>query len=81
MKFIGVGGAGAKTEMFKLMPEMNSKHLKTVYVKAEELFSKLETMADEYLPWTALGEFDIQAHIETNFTDVQDWVDNFEMLR
>ena len=70
LKFIGVGGSGTKTEMFKLMPEMNSKHLKTVYMKAEELFSKLETLADEYLPWTALGEFDIQAHIEENFTDV-----------
>ena len=81
LKFIGVGGTGTKVEMFKLMPEMNSTHLKTVYMKAEELFGKLETLTEEYLPWTALGEFDIQAHIEDNFSDVQDWVDNFEMLR
>jgi dynein heavy chain 2 len=81
LKFIGVGGAGTKTEVFKLMPEMNSKHLKTVYAKAEELFGKLEAVQDEYIHWTALGELDIQAHIEHNFTDVQDWIDNFEMLR
>ena len=63
------------------MPEMNSKHLKTVYTKAEELFVKLEAVQDEYIHWTALGEMDIQAHIENHFTDVQDWIDNFEMLR
>ena len=57
MKFIGVGGK--KTDMFKLMPEMNSKHLRTVYQKAEELFEKLDALQSEYAPWTALGEFDI----------------------
>jgi dynein heavy chain 2 len=81
LKFKGVGGTGTKTEMFAMMPEMNSKHLKTVYSKAEELFDKLETLQNEYAPWTALGDFDIQAHIEENFSDVQDWVNNFEMLR
>ena len=36
LKFMGVGGQGTKSEMYKFMPEMNSKHIKTVYNKAEE---------------------------------------------
>ena len=55
LKFVGVGA----TEIFKLMPEQNSKHLKTVYNKAEELFSRLNAQRAEYMPWTALGNLDI----------------------
>lgn len=29
------------------------------------------------MPWTALGNLDIQTYIENNFTTVQDWDDNF----
>jgi dynein heavy chain 2 len=39
LKFGGVN----PTEIFKLIPEQNSKNLKTVYQKAEELFSKLNS--------------------------------------
>lgn len=67
--------------MFKLMPERNSKHLKTVYVKAEELFNKLSAIVNEYIHWTALSSIDLQSHIEQNFTTVQDWEDNFQMLK
>ena len=67
--------------MYKFMPEMNSKHIKTVYNKAEELFGKLDTLTDEYIHWTALGNLDLQQHIEKYFTGVQDWVDNLEMLK
>lgn len=81
MKFMGVGGQGTKSEMYKFMPEMNSKHIKTVYNKAEELFAKLDTLADEYIHWTALGNLDLVQHIEKHFTSVQDWVDNLEMLK
>mmetsp|Transcript_2567 Transcript_2567/g.3207 ORF Transcript_2567/g.3207 Transcript_2567/m.3207 type:complete len:152 (-) Transcript_2567:1222-1677(-) len=67
--------------MYRFMPEMNSKHIKTVYNKAEELFGRLETLTDEYVHWTALGNLDLQQHIEKHFTSVQDWVDNLEMLK
>lgn len=78
---MGVGGQGTKSEMYKFMPEMNSKHIKTVYNKAEELFGKLEVLAEEYVHWTALGNLDLTSHIEKHFTSVQDWVDNLEMLK
>jgi dynein heavy chain 2 len=52
-----------------------------VYRKAEELFSKLNQKRTEYLSWTALGNLDLQTYIEENFTSVQDWEDNFQMLR
>ena len=67
---MGVGGSNSKSEMFKFMPEMNSKHVKTVYIKAEELFHKLDSITDEYIPWTALGNLDLQQHIEKYFTSV-----------
>ena len=70
LKFMGVGGTGTKSEMYKFMPEMNSKHIKTVYNKAEELFGKLDTLTDEYISWTALGNIDLQQHIEKYFTGV-----------
>ena len=59
LKFMGVAGQGAKTEMFKSMPDFNAHHIKTVYVKAEELFGKLSQLGDEYIAWTALGNLDI----------------------
>ena len=40
LKFTGVSEKGDSV-LFKLMPDQNSKHLNTVYVKAEELFTKL----------------------------------------
>ena len=57
---MGVGGQGTKSEMYKYMPEMNAKHIKTVYNKAEELFGKLELLTGEYIHWTALGNLDLQ---------------------
>ena len=63
------------------MPELNSKHIKTVYMKANELFVKLESLTNDYVEWTALGNLDLQQHIEKYFTGVQDWVDNLEMLK
>ena len=81
LKFVGVGGQGTKSEMYKFMPEMNSTFIKTVYSKAEELFGKLDALAEEYVHWTALGNIDLQQHIEKYFTSVQDWVDNLEMMK
>lgn len=81
LRFPGVGGSGTKSDIFKHMPENNMKHIKTVYDKAEELFSKLDGLTDEYVHWTALGKLDLQQHIERYFTSVQDWVDNLEMLK
>ena len=59
------------------MPDQNAAHLGTVYVKAEELFTKLQGLTREYLTWTALGNIDLASFIEQNFTSVQDWDDNF----
>jgi dynein heavy chain 2, cytosolic len=63
------------------MPERNSKHLNTVYIKAEELFQKLSEVKTAYLPWTVLGTIDLQAYIEQNFKTVDDWENNFQMLK
>ena len=35
----------------------------------------------EYISWTALGSIDIQAYIEQNFKGVEDWENNFAMLK
>jgi len=59
------------------MPEKNAKQLTIVYVKAEELFQKLNSLHEVYKDWTVLGQIDIHTHIEENFSDVKDWEDNF----
>jgi len=46
---------GGKAEIFKHMPDENAQHMSTVYVKAEELFTRLWKQAKEYAPWTALA--------------------------
>jgi len=53
----------------------------SVYFKAEELFDKLRNLEDDYIEWTALGQIDIQKHIEENFKSVEDWETNFKMLK
>ncbi len=75
------GFAGGRTEIFKTMPERNSKHLNTVYIKAEELFQKLSEVKTAYVPWTVLGTIDLQAYIDQNFKTVDDWESNFQMLK
>ena len=59
------------------MHESNPETIRTVYIKAEELFGKLEKITDEFIGWTALGHFDIEHHIEEYFNEVQDWEDSF----
>ena len=63
------------------MTERNSKHLNTVYLKAEELFQKLSDVQKVYIPWTILGTIDLQSYIEQNFKTVDDWENNFQMLK
>jgi hypothetical protein len=50
--------------MYKVMPKMNSTHIKSVYVKAEELFTKLDSLIEELRPWTAIGDINIEDHIQ-----------------
>lgn len=75
------GFAGGKIDIFKTMPERNSKHLNTVYMKAEELFQKLSEVKKVYIPWTILGTIDLQSYIDQNFKTVDDWETNFQMLK
>ena len=35
----------------------------------------------QYIPWTALGTVDLQAFIEANFKTVEDWENNFAMMK
>ena len=81
LKFVGVGGQGTKSEMYKFMPEMNSTFIKTVYNKAEELFGKLDALAEEYVHWTALGNIDLQQHIEKYQLQQQESQDHIRVLQ
>lgn len=78
IKFSGLGG---KPSIFRIIPNKNSESLHAVYAKAEELFARLDNMLNTFLPWTALGYFDLETYIEENFKDVKDWENNFKMLR
>ena len=78
IKFTGLGG---KPSIYKIIPSKNAQSLMSVYAKAEELFNRLDNMIKTFMPWTALGYFDLETYIEENFTDVKDWENNYKMLR
>lgn len=78
IKFSGLGG---RPKIFNSIPSKNAESLMIVYKKAEELFTRLENMVNTFLPWTALGYFDMETYIEEHFTDVKDWENNYKMLR
>ena len=74
-------GLGGRPSIFKIIPNRNSESLLSVYAKAEEVFSRLEKMINTFIPWTAIGYFDLETYIEEKFKDVKDWENNFKMLR
>lgn len=78
IKFSGLGG---KPSIFRVIPNRNSESLLAVYAKADEVFARLDNMINTFIPWTALGYFDLETYIEEHFKDVKDWENNFKMLR
>lgn len=84
-KFIGIpnsfSGFGNK-DVYSTMADRNAKSLIQVYVKAEELFTKLISKQDSLKDWVALGKVsDIFAYVETNVTEIAQWETNFDMLK
>lgn len=55
--FTGVGG---NAEIFAAMPRQNAQYLQVVYAKAEKLFAKLQSLLEQFRPWTAIGYLDIE---------------------
>jgi len=41
----------------------------------------VRSVETEYGEWTALSNLDVRAHIEANFTCVEDWQNNFSMIK
>lgn len=84
-KFIGIpnlfSGFGNK-DVYSTMADRNAKSLIQVYVKAEELFTKLITKKDALKDWVALGKVsDIFTYVEKNVTEISQWEINFNMLK
>eukprot|EP00828_Plagiopyla_frontata_P016361 TRINITY_DN2149_c0_g1_i9.p2 TRINITY_DN2149_c0_g1~~TRINITY_DN2149_c0_g1_i9.p2 ORF type:complete len:1025 (+),score=167.76 TRINITY_DN2149_c0_g1_i9:246-3320(+) len=75
--FLGVGGT---QEIYKLMPEKNHQFLSIVYIKAEELFKKLQDIIIQFRPWVAVAYIDI-SNIEEKLKTLEDWDYNIRNLR
>ena len=73
-------GFGGSSEIFKQMPERNSKYLSVVYNKSEELFAKLVKFMDGFKPWTCIGAINMEVIIEKHFKTNEDWEHNLKAL-
>ena len=74
-------GFGGSPDIFKQMPERNSKYLSVVYFKTEELFSKLLKFMDSFKQWTSMGAINMEVIIEKYFKANEDWEFNLKNLR
>ena len=55
------------------MVECNGKSLAVVYQQSEDLFQRLLKVKDIFQDWVTLGSIDIDAFIEENIKEVDDW--------
>lgn len=58
---------------FQSMVECNGKSLAVVYQQSEDLFQRLLKVKDIFQDWVTLGSIDIDAFIEENIKEVDDW--------
>ena len=84
-KFISIpnnfSGFG-NNDVYAKMADLNSKSLIQVYVKAENLFTRLSALQKSLESWVLLGSVpDIFEYVETNVTEVAQWEVNFKMLK
>ncbi|XP_068122972.1 cytoplasmic dynein 2 heavy chain 1 isoform X2 [Hyperolius riggenbachi] len=67
--------------IFTVMPDRNANGLITVFSKAEDLFRRLSAAMDRFKDWVLIGQVDVDALVEQNLRDVQDWEKNFKALK
>ncbi|KAJ3337704.1 Cytoplasmic dynein 2 heavy chain 1, partial [Kappamyces sp. JEL0680] len=69
------------TSIFASMVHNNAKSLKSVYVKADQLFVNLSKVQDQFLEWIVLGTVDLDEFVENAVVDIAEWEQNFRMLK
>jgi dynein heavy chain 2 len=74
-------GLGGNQDIFKQIPEKNSKYLSVVYSKTEELFEKLFKFTENFKAWTVIGALEMESIIEKYFKTNEDWDGNLKGLR
>ncbi|XP_038617598.1 cytoplasmic dynein 2 heavy chain 1 [Tachyglossus aculeatus] len=79
-QFKGVGEAGDEC-IFTVMIERNASGFVTIFSKAEDLFRRLASVADQHKEWVVIGQVDMEALVEKHLSTVQDWEKNFKALK
>ena len=80
-KFKGFSEDGSGQKIMGRMARMNADSLTNVYVKAEELFTKLSVILKKYEPYTILGAVDLSQFVSEHCCEVEDYSANFDMLK
>ena len=80
-KFKGFEEDEQGVEIFRRMATKNTDSLTLVYVKAEELFKKLQNVLDKYKPYTTLGAVDLSHYVKEHCIEMHDYAANFSMLK
>ena len=84
-KFISIPnhfrGVGEDNSIYQVMIDQNAAGFTTVYKKAEDLFSRLSDVQDQFKDWVVLGMVNLEALIERHLLTVLDWERNFRALK
>lgn len=62
---------------FPAIIDRNAHRFSHLFKKAEDLFSRLETVKVRYVEWVALGAIDIEDYIQRTCSKAEDWELNF----
>jgi dynein heavy chain 2 len=84
-KFISIPlhfrGVSDDTSIYPPLIEHHASAFSVVYAKAEELFSRLSKILDDFKDWVILGMVDIDAMVDEHLQSTGDWEKNFKAIK
>jgi dynein heavy chain 2 len=80
-KFKGFAEDNSGAKIFSAMASKNTDSLTQVYVKAEQLFTKLNALLAKYRPFCLLGAVDLSSYVKANCHETHDYSANFAVLK
>ncbi|XP_055895255.1 cytoplasmic dynein 2 heavy chain 1-like isoform X1 [Biomphalaria glabrata] len=78
--FKGVGDGGPDL-IFPAIIDRNGQNFITCYRKANQLFTRLAAVEDQFKDWVVLGAIDLDQFVEDNLKELVDWEKNFRALK
>ena len=74
-------GVGDDNSIYPPLIERHASAFSVVYAKAENLFSRLLKVLDDFKDWVVLGMVDIDELVDTHLRSISEWEKNFKALK